>query len=77
LDFWRDRREIARYGRPASPWDGDLLTGPVVADAVVVVDAAAFRAFGESTSAVMGRRAASMSGVLNVVRRSFNGQHMT
>jgi hypothetical protein len=46
-------------------------------DALVAVDAAALRAFGESTSAVMGRRIASMSGVLNVVRRSFHGRHMT
>jgi len=74
LDFWRDRQKIAWYRRPASPRDSALPTGPVVADAVVAVDAASFGAFGESTSAVMGRRTASMSGVLKLyVARSTAG----
>ena len=74
LDFWRDRQEIARYTRPVSPRDSALLARPVAADAVPAVDAAALRAVGESTSVMMGRRTASMSGVLKLyVARSTAG----
>ena len=70
LDFWRGRQKIVWYRRPASSRDSALPTAPVVADAVVAVDAASSGRLANRRPRCWGP-AAFMSGVSNVVRRSF------